>query len=191
VHPDLHAARTLPGDFYRDPAWFAWQREALFARAWHLAPALATVRAEGEAHPFTLLPGCLDEPLVALHDGARARCLSNVCTHRAMPLVAAPCIRKTLRCGYHGRRFGLDGRCLGAPGFDDLPAPGASDDDLAALSTAWWRALPFVSLGPRVALRRLARRRGGAARDAAARQAALRPLRRALVHGARALGAVR
>lgn len=148
VHPDLRAARTLPGDFYRDPAWFAWQREALFARAWHLAPALATVRAEGEAHPFTLLPGCLDEPLVALHDGARARCLSNVCTHRAMPLVAAPCTRKTLRCGYHGRRFGLDGRCLGAPGFDDLPAPGASDDDLAAVATAWWRALPFVSLGP-------------------------------------------
>ncbi len=148
IDPDLRLARTPPGEFYRDPAWFVWQREALFARGWHLAPALARVTGRGETEPFSVLPGCLDEPLLGLHDGRTARCLSNVCTHRGMELVRAPCNLKTIRCGYHGRRFGLDGSCLGAPGFDDLPRPGWTGDDLPSLPLAWWAGLPFVSLDP-------------------------------------------
>jgi choline monooxygenase len=145
---DLRQARTPPGDFYRDPAWFVWQREALFAPSWHLAPALGRVTLRGQVEPFTLLPSCLDEPLLGLHDGDALRCLPNVCTHRGMELVAAPGVRKSLRCGYHGRRFGLDGRCLGAPGFDDLPCREVSADDLQPLGVARWSTLPFVSLGP-------------------------------------------
>lgn len=148
VAPSLRDARSLPGDFYTDPRWFAWQRERLFARAWHLAPELLLPRAPGEVVPFSLLPGGLDEPLIAVRDGEVTRCLSNVCTHRAKLLVEIPGNLGSLRCGYHGRRFGLDGRCRHAPGFDDLPCEGPSDDDLPAAQTGWWRGLPFVSLAP-------------------------------------------
>lgn len=146
IDDDVRVARAPPGSFYRDPRWFDWQREALFARAWHWAPCLATARARGEVVPFTLLPGALDEPLIAVPDGDAVRCLSNVCTHRAKVLVEKRGALPTIRCGYHGRRFGLDGRCRHAPGFDDLPREGWTGDDLPAVHTAWWRALPFVSL---------------------------------------------
>lgn len=148
IDADLREARTPPGSFYRDPQWFAWQRERLFARAWHWAPALARPKAPGDVVPFTLLPGALDEPLLALRDGEALRCLSNVCTHRAKLLVQAPASLASLRCGYHGRRFGLDGRCRHAPGFADLPREGWTGDDLPEMPTAWWRGLPFVSLVP-------------------------------------------
>lgn len=148
VAPDARAARSLPGSFYTDPRWFAWQRERLFARAWHFAPELCIPRAHGEAQPFALLPGALDEPLVAVRDGDHTRCLSNVCTHRAMPLVQARVTLATIRCGYHGRRFALDGRCTRAPGFDDIPCAAASSDDLREIHSHAWRGLPFVSLDP-------------------------------------------
>lgn len=148
IDADLRVARSPPGSFYRDPRWFDWQREALFARAWHWAPSLASARASGEVVPFTVLPGALDEPLLAVPDGDVVRCLSNVCTHRAKVLVEKRGALATIRCGYHGRRFGLDGRCRHAPGFDDLPREGWAGDDLPAMPTAWWRGLPFVSLDP-------------------------------------------
>jgi hypothetical protein len=40
--------------------------------------------------PFTLLEGCLDEPLLLTNDGTRRHALANVCTHRAMALASAP-----------------------------------------------------------------------------------------------------
>ncbi len=148
VDPDLRRARTPRGDFYRDERWFRWQRERLFARSWQWAPSLAAVRAHGEVAPFTLLQGLLDEPLVAVRDGDEVRCLSNACTHRGNLLVTSPCRLNALRCGYHGRRFGLDGGCRAAPGFDDVPREGWTGDDLSRAQVAWWRALPFVSLDP-------------------------------------------
>lgn len=144
VAAELREARSLPGEFYTDPHWFQWQRARLFDAAWHVAPALATVTQPGEVAPFSLL----DEPLLAVRDGGGLRCLSNVCTHRAKLLVEARATLGSIRCGYHGRRFGLDGRCRHAPGFEDIPRDGPSDDDLPAVPTALWRGLPFVSLAP-------------------------------------------
>lgn len=144
IADDLRVARTPPADFYRDPSWFRWQREVLFARSWQLAPALAEAVSPGDVVPFTLLPGALDEPLLAVRDGPTLRCLSNTCTHRGMELVRTRTSLGTLRCGYHGRRFGLDGRCRSAPGFDTL----CESDHLREASLAWWGTLPFVAVDP-------------------------------------------
>ncbi|MFO0601853.1 MAG: SRPBCC family protein [Polyangiales bacterium] len=146
IADDLRLARTPPAPFYRDPDWFRWQREALFAHSWQLAPALAEVPAAGDVAPFSLLPGALDEPLLAARDGASLRCLSNTCTHRGMELVAARTSLATIRCGYHGRRFGLDGKCRAAPGFD---AP-CETDHLREAAVAHWDALPFAAVDPLV-----------------------------------------
>ena len=166
IHEDIHQARTPPGSFYRtDAVTFAAQRQRIFGPSWQIAPALAAARKHGDLVPFTLLRGALDEPLLGVRDGEQTRCISNVCTHRGMLLcpdsgaaanapLAPPqtAVRDTIRCGYHGRRFALDGRCKGAPGFDSL----LPTDDLAAAAVAGWGAgaLPFVSLqrpGDRVA----------------------------------------
>ena len=160
ISADITVARTPPSSFYASTAAFPAQREAIFtgARTWHYAPAVLDVEAHGDARAFTLLPGALDEPLLAVRDGATTRVLSNACTHRAKELVDPGAgVVSTLgpgggvggpviKCGYHGRRFGLDGGCRGGPGFKNM-LPG---DDLPAAAMTMVGGIPFVNLaGPR------------------------------------------
>ena len=76
----------------------------------------------------------LDEPVVLVrHVDGDLRLLSNACPHRGMLVVHRECRAHQLVCGYHGRRFDLDGRVTGAPGFDDLDGAPAPADHLARL----------------------------------------------------------
>lgn len=148
IEPRIERAETLPAEVYRDPAWYQRARERVFATSWQVldVPALP---GPGEAAPVTLLPGCLDEPLLLARDEAGAlRCLSNVCTHRGAVLLEAPCQARALRCRYHGRRFGLDGRCLSMPEFERVEGFPAARDDLPALPLERLGPLLFTSLAP-------------------------------------------
>src|SRR5438093_9381385 len=83
IDPDIRVAKTLPARVYSDPTSFRAQRDRVFARTWHYAGHNDLVRVAGQVHPFTLLLGTLDEPLVLTRDGDdRLHCVSNVCTHR-------------------------------------------------------------------------------------------------------------
>ena len=150
VGPDVTRAATLPKAFYLDPALYELARERIFARTWQWLGDDADVDEPGSLAPRTLLPGLLDEPLLLARDGAGVlRCLSNVCTHRGNLLVHEP-IQGALqiRCGYHGRRFELDGRMRSMPGFDgarDFPTPA---DDLAQVPSAQLGGLRFAALAP-------------------------------------------
>lgn len=151
IDPDIRRAWTLPAAVYRDPAYLHLQRERVFAPAWHWVPEAARPLAAGDVVPFPLLPGFLDEPLVLTHDGAQRRCLSNVCTHRGNLVVAAPGNCAALRCGYHGRRFGLDGRLRAMPGFDGVEGFPAPSDDLPRVALEALGPLAFASVAPAVA----------------------------------------
>lgn len=159
IDPAIERARTLPGEVYHDPAWFARQRERVFARTWQYAGDAGRLKAPGSAQPFTLLPGCLDEPLVLVRDGGddTLRCLSNVCTHRANLVVEGPCQLKGLRCRYHGRRFKLDGRFASMPEFDGAEGFPAASDDLSRVALETWGPLLFANLDPRGAFADLIR----------------------------------
>ncbi len=145
IDPDVAAARTIDKDFYLDEAVFAAVREKVFARSWQWLGPPAAVAAPGSLAPCEVA----GEPLLLVHDGAGSlRCLSNVCTHRGMPLVAAPCQADHIRCPYHGRRFDLAGHAKAMPGFEgvaDFPAP---EDHLPEVPSATWRGHAFASLAP-------------------------------------------
>ena len=68
IAADIRVARTLPARVYADPEIFRAQRERIFARTWHYAAADDVVKVAGQAYPFTLGPGTLDEPLVLTRD---------------------------------------------------------------------------------------------------------------------------
>jgi choline monooxygenase len=156
VDPDIRRARTLPGWVYTDPAAFELQRARVFAPAWHWVADASVVPQPGRVHPFTLQPGALNEPLLLSRDeGGRLHCLSNVCTHRGTLVCEAPAAATVLRCRYHGRRFGLDGRFLSMPEFEGVEGFPSASDDLRAVPCEAWRALSFVSLAPAQALRDL------------------------------------
>jgi choline monooxygenase len=150
IDPDLRRARTLPAAFYIDAGAAAATRARVFARSWQFVGDATQLEQPGACVPVTLLPGLLDEPLLLTWAVDGLLCLSNVCTHRGAILCDAPRRGPQLQCRYHGRRFALDGRMLGAPEFDgalDFPAP---RDDLPRVALARWGPLLFASLDPAV-----------------------------------------
>ena len=152
IDPDITCAETLPGSFYRDAATHERVRERVLARSWQLIADASAVAAPGACLPTAIL----DEPLVVTRDGEGAlHCLSNVCTHRANLVVGEPCVATSLRCRYHGRRFGLDGRFHSMPEFEracDFPS---ARDDLPRVPFGRWGRLLFASLDPVCALEEL------------------------------------
>lgn len=153
VDPDIRVARTPPGRVYADPAVHAAWVERVFAPSWQLVADRDAVRVPGQVYPFRLLEGCLDEPLLLTRDAQdRLHCISNVCTHRGTLVCEHPGEARFLRCRYHGRRFGLDGKFQHMPEFEqtaDFPSPA---DDLAAAPFGTWERFIFASLRPEVPL---------------------------------------
>jgi choline monooxygenase len=149
VEADITVAYTLPGSFYSDAHAYERLKERVFARSWQWLGTLDDVAGRESLAPRTLLPGCLDEPLLLARDaGGTLRCLSNVCTHRGNILVKEACRATQIRCGYHSRRFDLAGRMTFMPEFGeakDFPAP---SDHLPQLPFYEWAGQAFVSLNP-------------------------------------------
>jgi choline monooxygenase len=149
IHPEVEHARTLDARFYLDPVVFDAVRERVFARSWLWLADLHDVAAPGHVAPHVLMPGLLDEPLLLARDAAGVlRCLSNVCTHRGNLLVHEAGPASQIRCGYHSRRFALDGRMSFMPGFEgacDFPGP---DDHLPSPALHAWQGHAFVHLDP-------------------------------------------
>jgi choline monooxygenase len=169
IDPDIRRAWSLPAEAYFDPQWYRHEL-ALLRRSWHVIATAEELPAPGHVHPLTLLPGSLDEPLVLTRDDAGGlHCLSNVCTHRGNLVVTNACKAANLRCGYHGRRFELDGRFAGMPEFEaalDFPSPA---DDLPRVAIGRLGPLLFASLEPEVPFDELVapfRKRLGALLDA-------------------------
>lgn len=158
IHADLRKASTLPGEFYRSREVFEKLKENVFAATWLYAADAAIIEKAGQAHPFTLLPGVLDEPLVLVrdHEGQKY-CLSNVCTHRGKVVVEAPGTFSQLRCGYHGRCFRLDGSFKTMPSFEQAENFPSEKDHLTKVAFAEWLGLLFVSLQPKVRFEEMVR----------------------------------
>jgi choline monooxygenase len=140
----LPSARTLPAPCYTRADFAASDRAAVFARSWQLAAHAAQVAAAGD-HALAEIAGV---PLAIVRgDDGQLRALHNVCRHRAGPL--ADCDgrgAKQLVCRYHGWRYALDGRLLGAPDMGR-----AEDFDIASIRlpqarVAEWQGLVFASL---------------------------------------------
>lgn len=149
INPNIARAATLPAEVYRDPAWFALQKERVFARSWQMIRGAERVKAPGHLLPFTLLEGCLDEPLVlASDDEGTVRCLSNVCTHRGTVVCEGESHAHGLRCRYHGRRFALDGTMTFMPEFEGVENFPSPTDDLPRLPLERWGPLSFTAIDP-------------------------------------------
>ncbi|MEZ5977884.1 MAG: SRPBCC family protein [Planctomycetota bacterium] len=147
-HEDVARAELPPPAWYADESVYARSLERVFTPSWQWIASAHEIAAAPSARPVVLLPGSLDEPLALTNDGERVRCLSNVCTHRAMTVVERACSTRGLRCPYHGRRFRLDGRFESAPGFEDAVDFPRAEDDLQELPLERALGQFFTSLAP-------------------------------------------
>ncbi|MBK7933706.1 MAG: aromatic ring-hydroxylating dioxygenase subunit alpha [Acidobacteria bacterium] len=145
VDPDIRKAKTLGSEFYTDAAYFELSKAKIFSRTWQFLGRKDEVES---LRPATILPGFLDEPVLLVNSDDSLKCLSNVCTHRGKILVEEPCKADLIRCGYHGRRFSLDGKFLSMPEFESVTDFPCESDDLWKLAFAERQGFIFASLDP-------------------------------------------
>ncbi len=142
---DIRKARTLSADFYTDPKYFELSREKIFARSWHFLGKADEVEC---LKPANILPELLDEPVLLIKNDGSLECFSNVCTHRGKILVEEPCKANLIRCGYHGRRFSLEGKFLSMPEFEGVADFPCESDNLRQVPFATRQGFMFASLDP-------------------------------------------
>ncbi|MCA0360048.1 MAG: aromatic ring-hydroxylating dioxygenase subunit alpha [Armatimonadetes bacterium] len=149
VDPDIRKAWTIPSAFYTDPSLYEQSKRQIFANSWQWAGWGAQIKTPGSVLPFTLLEGCLDEPLLWSRDrDDQIHCLSNVCTHRGNLVCEGAGHANSLRCRYHGRRFGLDGSFQSMPEFEGVENFPAQSDHLPKVTFAEWQSLLFARVSP-------------------------------------------
>lgn len=149
VDPRIEHASTLPSAFYKDPAWYERSKDAIFAKSWQWIGHIDQVKVAGAVSPFTLLEGCLNEPLLLTRDtDDKVHLMSNVCTHRGMTVCEGAGNERFLRCRYHGRRFGLDGSFQHMPEFSDVVGFPTPADSLPQVPFDQWGPLLFGAIQP-------------------------------------------
>jgi choline monooxygenase len=145
IDPDIKKAKTLPSEFYTGEHFFELSKEKIFTRTWQFAGKADEVET---LKPVSILPGFLDEPILLAKKDETLTCLSNVCTHRGKILIEEPCKASLIRCGYHGRRFSLDGNFLSMPEFEGVEDFPTDSDNLRRVPFAEWAGFVFASIDP-------------------------------------------
>jgi choline monooxygenase len=147
IDPDIAKAKTLHTSFYTNLLNFEAAKGKIFSPSWHFIGDTSLVPEAGSCYPFTLLPGCLDEPLLLTRqENKQVHVMSNVCTHRGNILMNEPCKSAHIRCRYHGRLFGLDGSFRSMPEFKEVENFPAPEDNLQGPSLYQWGNLLFINL---------------------------------------------
>lgn len=114
------APRSLSGDFYTSVERFEYEAQTVLAAGWHCLGRVDEVAKPGDY----IATQILNETLILTRDREGAlRVLSNLCRHRAMPLVQGQGNTTRFLCPYHAWSYRLDGSLLRAPhmenaGFD-------------------------------------------------------------------------
>jgi len=138
----LADGRTLPFDWYSDPAVLRLERERIFRRAWQYAG-----RADQVAEPgafFTCDLGGV--PIVVVRDEQRElRAFLNVCRHRGSLVCEGEGKRASLQCPYHAWTYGLDGSLRAAPRSEREPGFDGSALGLHPAAVDAWGPFVFVS----------------------------------------------
>ena len=150
IDPNIAKAKTLSSEFYTSAEVFEGCKEKIFAPSWQFIGSDDAVKENGDVQPLTLLPNYLNEPLLLTRDKTgMLNLLSNVCTHRGNLVADKACKLSNLRCRYHGRMFGLDGKFASMPEFKEVENFPTKADDLHRLEMFNWGKWLFASLDPK------------------------------------------
>ena len=153
INPDISKAETLPSSFYKDLSIFELVKNKVFLRSWQWIGDENLINESVNLHPFVLLEGYLDEPLLLSKNNVNEiKCISNVCTHRGNLLILNSCKSSKIRCSYHGRRFDLNGNYEYMPDFEKTKNFPKDCDNLNKFSLKKWNKLLFIGLEPKVDL---------------------------------------
>ena len=111
------AAMSLKAEAYTDPAWFALEQNAIFAKSWQWVCHVEKVREPGQYVTATIA----GRSIVVLRDREGVlRAFYNVCKHRAHELLEGEGTANHIMCPYHAWVYRLDGGLHRAPHTESL-----------------------------------------------------------------------
>ena len=149
VNNDIREAETLPKRFYKDKGIYEEVKEKIFVKSWQFIGHKNILPVNINLYPFNFLDNYINEPLLLVRDGnENLRCLSNVCTHRANIIIDNPCEAKSIRCGYHGRKFNLEGVFKSMPDFEETKNFPRDCENLKSFKVSNIGPFLFTSLEP-------------------------------------------
>ena len=141
--PRLGHASTIPARYYIDPSVLDQETRTLFGQTWQLAGRAEQVAERGRY--FATVVG--SEPvLVVRGSDGELRAMSNVCRHRAGPVVKGEGKKPVLQCRYHGWTYSLEGRLLATPEMDGVENFDRGALCLPQFAIEEWNGLLFVNL---------------------------------------------
>jgi len=136
---------TAATHLYRDPAVFARERAAIFAKSWQFLGLEADIPRTGDYLAETVA----GFPILVVRSGAGTLAgFHNVCRHRAGPLVpdAKGHCGRHLVCQFHDWRYDLTGTLVDPKGFGPAAGFTPSQFSLFRIQVASWRGFLFVNL---------------------------------------------
>jgi phenylpropionate dioxygenase-like ring-hydroxylating dioxygenase large terminal subunit len=136
-------AFTMPAEFYTSAAFLELEREQLFRRKWVCLGRAEEIPAAGDYFATELV----DEPIILVRTPAdEIKALSNVCRHRAMPLLSGTGNCKRITCSYHAWTYDLEGKLQRAAGVDERHVDFIRDCRLPEFPCENWHGFIFVNL---------------------------------------------
>jgi Rieske 2Fe-2S family protein len=140
-----NGARTLAQGYLISPAIFAKEQQCIFCARWLCVGHQNQIATAGDY----FVQEVAGESLIILRDqNGEVRGYYNVCRHRGTRLCEEQSgqLRETIRCPYHGWKYGLDGRLVGAPHMDKVDGFDRAAHSLHAVGLAVWEGFIFVNL---------------------------------------------
>jgi phenylpropionate dioxygenase-like ring-hydroxylating dioxygenase large terminal subunit len=135
-------AETLPPECYTDPAFYEFEKEAVFNHEW-----LCVGRTDWVAKPgdyFTT--SIVNEPLlIARNARNEIKAMSAVCQHRAMLVAEGSGNARAFLCPYHHWAYSLDGDLIAAPAMDATEGFDKKAFCLPTLAVELWQGFIFVN----------------------------------------------
>jgi choline monooxygenase len=145
INPDISRAHSLPARYYHDPSIFELEKGKIFARTWQVVGHRHQLANPGDFFTIEIL----GEPLLLVRGNhGELRGFYNVCRHRAGPPAEGCGSRKVFRCGYHGWTYGLDGKLISTPEFENVQGFDREYFALTPVRAEEWFNLIFVNFDP-------------------------------------------
>ncbi|MES1152123.1 MAG: Rieske (2Fe-2S) protein, partial [Dongia sp.] len=146
--PATDAVRSLPADWYFDPAIYEAERRQIFAKTWQFIGPEQEFQRAGDYRAVQVAGYRL---FVIRERSGGLKAFHNICPHRAAPLLTegdGHC--DVLRCRYHGWTFATDGRLMATPNFGEAAWFDKKAHSLVPVRVEVWRGLVFAAIDDRV-----------------------------------------
>jgi len=132
-------------DRYLDRAYHTREVARMWNRTWQATCRETEIAAPGSCHVYDIATYSI---LIVRTESGAIKAYHNACLHRGRKLKTAGGHARELRCPYHGFRWDLDGRFVGAPCAWDFPHVEPGEFGLPEVRVATWGGWVFINMDP-------------------------------------------